>query len=98
MVLSPSKCMTRAQRAVVEAALNNAFEAGKGFGSVDEVDNYLKDTGVNENLLESFRREIFDCYLRLEKEARNRQAPSPSQSVESQLNTVETSQEADDCR
>lgn len=46
----------------------------------------------------AFRREIFDCYLRLEKEARNRQAPSPSQSVESQLNTVETSQEADDCR
>jgi hypothetical protein len=83
---------------MVEAALNDAFEGGKVFGSIDEVDSYLRDTGVNENLLQPFGREIFDCYLRLEKEVRNRQVPSPSQSVEPQLNMVETGQEAEDCR
>ncbi len=93
MVSPKAKCMTAGQRSTVNAALNAAFDEGICFESLNAVQEYLKDL-LSEDLIGSFGNDIFDCYLRL-KASRGRQLLSPS-TEGSQLNTSETSLEADD--
>jgi hypothetical protein len=94
MVPPQGKGMTGSQRSTVEAALNAAFAEGKRFESADAVDEYLEKL-ISKDLLNSFSRDIFDCYLQLEA-TRDRQLPSPRLSDSVQLNTPNRSLDAED--
>lgn len=89
-----AKRMTDAQRSMVKAALNAAFNTGRCFESTDAIDEYLKDL-LSEDLRHSFLKDIFDCYLHL-KATRERSLPSPPLCDRSQSNTFDPNLDAQD--